>query len=257
MTDSRIRPGQGWFKAGGRRARLAALIAVGTAASLAGVATQAATERPFTRNFNIEDCTFHDEGRNQFFSLVPGTVARFDGEEDGLASHLRITVMFQTRNIVVPGLGLVPTRVIEEKEWLDQKLVERSLNYFAICEPTNDVYYFGEDVDIYEDGEVTHEGAWLAGQDGAKPGIVMPGTFLLGSRYMQEFAPDVAMDRAEHTGSGLTVETGLGTLTKCVEITETTPLEPSDRSAKIYCPDVGLVKDEDLTLTTLEEPGGG
>jgi hypothetical protein len=165
--------------------------------------------------------------------------------------------MFQTRNIVVPGLGVVPTRVVEEKEWLDQKLIERSLNYFAICEPTNDVYYFGEDVDIYEDGEVTHEGAWLAGQNGAKPGIAMPGTFLLGSRYMQEIAPDVAMDRAEHTRSGLTVETGLGTLTKCVEITETTPLEPSDRSAKIYCPDVGLVKDEDLTLTTLEEPGGG
>ena len=89
---------------------------------------------------------------------------------------------------------------------------------------------------------------------GARPGIVMPGTFLLGSRYMQEFAPDVAMDRAEHTRSGLTVETGLGTLDKCVEVTETTPLE-SGRSTKIYCPDVGLVQDDELTLTTLDEPG--
>ena len=45
-----------------------------------------------------------------------------------------------------------------------------------------------------------------AGIDGAKPGIVMPGSFLLGSRYYQEIAPDVAMDRAENIGVGLTVE---------------------------------------------------
>lgn len=55
------------------------------------------------------------------------------------------------------------------------------------------VFYFGEHVDIYhEDGTITHDGAWRAGQpdgDGlAKPGIIMPGRFLLGSRYFQEQA---------------------------------------------------------------------
>jgi len=46
------------------------------------------------------------------------------------------------------------------------------------------VYYFGEEVDIYlPNGQVVHDGAWEAGQAGALPGIIMPGTFLLGSRY--------------------------------------------------------------------------
>ena len=42
---------------------------------------------------------------------------------------------------------------------------------------------------IVEDGRiVSHEGAWRAGVDGAQPGLIMPGTFLLGSRYFQEIA---------------------------------------------------------------------
>jgi hypothetical protein len=51
---------------------------------------------------------------------------------------------------------------------------------------------------MYEDGEiVSHEGAWLAGQDGAKAGMFMPGDISVGMRYYQELAPGVAEDRAE------------------------------------------------------------
>jgi hypothetical protein len=42
---------------------------------------------------------------------------------------------------------------------LKRKKVEISRNYFAMCKPTSNAIYFGEDVDIYEDGEiVSHEG---------------------------------------------------------------------------------------------------
>ena len=50
------------------------------------------------------------------------------------------------------GLGTVVTRIIAETEWVDGELVEESENYFARCEETDAVYYFGEDVTIYEDG---------------------------------------------------------------------------------------------------------
>jgi hypothetical protein len=65
-------------------------------------------------------------------------------------------------------------------------LVEISRNFFATGRKTNDVAYFGEEVDIFnEDGSVTHEGQWRAGQPDenglAEPGLIMPGTFLLGS----------------------------------------------------------------------------
>jgi hypothetical protein len=81
----------------------------------------------------------------------------------------------------------------------------------------------------------------------------MPGTFLLGSRYAQEIAPGVAQDRAEHVAEGLEVETDAGTFRNCVEVTETTPLEPGAESTKVYCPRVGLVADNDLLLVEIGE----
>jgi hypothetical protein len=44
---------------------------------------------------------------------------------------------------------------------------------------------------------VSHEGAWLAGQNGAKAGMIMPGKVVVGLKYYQEIAPGVAEDRAE------------------------------------------------------------
>ena len=48
-------------------------------------------------------------------------------------------------------------------------------------------------VDIYENDKIVkHEGAWLAGVNGAKFGLLMPGTPLIGGRHYQEIAPAVA-----------------------------------------------------------------
>jgi hypothetical protein len=47
----------------------------------------------------------------------------------------------------------------------------------------------------------------------------------------------------------------------CVEVTETTPLEPGEESFKTYCPGVGLVRDDDLELMAVyanaESPAAG
>ncbi|MGH8729727.1 MAG: hypothetical protein ACREV9_16570, partial [Burkholderiales bacterium] len=109
---------------------------------------------------------------------------------------------------------------------------------------------FGEDVDIYEDGKVvSHDGAWLAGKSGARPGIIFPGgAFLIASRYFQEVAPGVALDRAENVAENLKIQVPAGVFQKCVKIRETTPLELGSESIKFYCPDVGLVADGDLKL---------
>jgi hypothetical protein len=113
-------------------------------------------------------------------------------------------------------------------------------------------YYFGEDVDIYENGKVvSHDGAWLAGRHGAMPGIVMPEDgFITGSRYYQEVAPDVALDRSEHKRTGFSVRVPAGKFDNCLEVEETTPLE-ADVGHKTYCRGVGLVKDDDLELTAI------
>lgn len=206
-------------------------------------------EGEFTDDFRLRDCRFKSEGANPYFILRPGYRLILEGKEDGVKERLIITVLDQTKNISLPGYGTVRTGVVEEQHFADGKLVEISKNFFAICDKTNDVYYFGETTDIFNpDGTVTHEGAWLAGVNGAKPGIVMPGTFLLGARYFQEQAPGVAMDRAEHVEMGLTVETEAGTFQDCVFIVETSPLEPGATSEKTYCPGIGLVSDAPVQL---------
>ena len=39
------------------------------------------------------------------------------------------------------------------------------------------------------------QGSWLHGVNNAQGGLIMPGIVLIGSRYNQETAPDVAIDR--------------------------------------------------------------
>jgi hypothetical protein len=150
----------------------------------------------------------------------------------------------------------IETRVVEERETEDGELVEVSRNYFAICNRTNSVIYFGEEVDIYEDGVIVgHEGEWLAGVDGARPGIIMPGTVLVGARYFQEVAPGVALDRAEIVSLTATVQTPAGRFTRCLRTRETTPLEPGEVEFKSYAPGIGLIQDEVLRLVRIIRPG--
>lgn len=208
-------------------------------------------EAEFTTEFFIDDCTFATTGRNPYWiPLVPGYELVFQGEEDGQVIDLTVTVLDET--MMVDG---VETRVVQEYETADDEIVEISRNYFAFCTETKSVFYFGEDVDIYENGEVvSHDGAWRAGVDGATAGVVMPGTVLLGSRYYQEIAPGVAEDRAEHISMDDTAETEAGTFENCLEVWETTPLVPGELSLKVYAPGIGLVIDNAVDLVDFTDP---
>ena len=151
-------------------------------------------------------------------------------------------------------IGGVETRVVEERETLGGAPVEVSRNYFAIHPRTLDVYYFGEDVDIYKNGKVSsHDGAWQHGAKGAKFGLAMPGTPRAGMQFYQELAPRVALDRAEIVSLTERVVTPAGTFDRCLKTRESTPLEPLVRESKIYAPDVGLVKDGSLDLVAIKK----
>jgi hypothetical protein len=210
-------------------------------------------EPEYTTDFRLEDCdSLVPTGGNAFWSLAPGTLRRYEGMEDGELIELEIKVLPDTRPVVFRVHGqwkVAITRVIREREWIDGDLVEVSRNYYARCHGTNDIYYFGEDVDFYEDGVIVgHEGSWLAGRQGAKPGLIMPGLFLLGSRYFQEVAPNIALDRARHAQMGLEIDTPAGTFQDCVKVVETSPLEPGAQSVKFYAPGVGLIVDGAVEL---------
>ncbi len=234
---------------GGLAVVLIACSAAGSGSILAGKA------REFTTQFGVQDCTFSTTGRNPYFILEPGHRLVLKGVEDQEEVEVWITVLPEKQGITLPGVGHIMTRVVEEREWVDGELDEVSRNFFAICDQTNNVLYFGEDVDNYEDGEVAnHDGGWRAGVNGAAPGLIMPGTFLLGSRYFQEIAPGVALDRAENVKMGLTVDVPAGHFTNAVKVVETSPLEPNSQSIKLYAPGVGLIVDETLKLVEVFDP---
>lgn len=213
----------------------------------------------FTTDFDIERCTFAPDGRqNPYFSLHPGDQITLEGEDDGEEIEVEITVTNDTRTITFrtpEGRTMtIQARVVVEREHVDGELVEVSRNWYSRCRQTNDVFYFGEEVDIYEDGQVvSHDGAWEAGKDGAQPGIIIPARFLLGSRYYQEVAPEgEALDRAHHVAMNLSFRGAGKTFRDCVKVVETSPLEPGHESIKVYCPGVGLVKDNEAVLTDFE-----
>lgn len=204
----------------------------------------------FTDTFGIERCTFASRGRNPYFILVPGHRLDFEGQDKGAVVHLTITVLEDT--LAVDG---VQTRVVEERETEDGQLVEVSRNYFAVCTETDTVFYFGEDVDNYENGVVdNHDGSWRAGVDGARAGVIMPGLNLVGARYFQEIAPDVALDRAETVSVTETLSTPAGSFENVLKTKETTPLEKGVKEFKFYAPGVGLIRDADLDLVSVVTP---
>jgi len=192
-------------------------------------------------DFGISERTLVPTGRNQFFILEPGFQLVFEGEDE----KLMITVLEETKKV-----NDIMTRVIEEKEWKNGKLIEVSRNFFALCEKTKDVFYFGEEVDMYKAGKIiSHDGAWLAGRNGARAGLIMPGNPKVGMKYYQEIAPSVAMDRAEIFSLDGTLETPAGSFSKCLKTEESTALDPKEKEIKIYAPGIGLIQDADLFLT--------
>jgi hypothetical protein len=196
----------------------------------------------WTETLLCPDEDFTNTGCNAYFILEPGYQLFLAGKEDGKKTELVITVLDETQEI-----NGVATRVVGERETADGKLVEVSRNFFVIGVSTRNLYYFGADVDVYKGDQVVHEGAWRAGKDGAKHGMLIPGAIKTGDRCYQEKAPGVALDRAENVSVKETVKTSAGTFKNCLKTRETMPLE-SGTAYQHYAPDVGLIEDSELKL---------
>jgi hypothetical protein len=229
-----------------RSAHALAIIATVAAAGLSGC-DSAILGGSFQREFALASCTLVPTGRSQYFILEPG----FQLVLEGNGTKLEITVLNETKT--VDG---VTTRVVEEREWKNGALYEVSKNYFAMCEQTKDVFYFGEDVDYYKDGKVVkHDGTWLAGVNGNRAGLIMPGTPKPGMKYYQEIAPGVAMDRAEIVSVDETCKTPAGVFSGCLKVKESSSVNfwsAFVAEYKMHAPGIGLVQDESLVLTKYE-----
>jgi len=187
---------------------------------------------------------------NPYFPIVVDYQWTLEGEEDGVPVKLLMTVLDESRE--VDG---IMTRVVEEREWEDDELVEVSWNYFAEA-GDGTVCYFGEDVDDIEDDVVfDHEGRWCAEDDPDvnQAGIIMPADPRPGMTFQNEFAPEAgALDQAKIVGSG-PVTVPYGRFTETIRFREFNP-EDREKGYKIFAQDLasgfgGIIVDEVLELT--------
>jgi hypothetical protein len=198
--------------------------------------------------FTVDTKNLGTVGSNPYFILEPGYKLHFAGG----ATRMTMTVLPETK--MVDG---VETRVVEDREEEKGVPTEITRDYYAIDRTTGDVYYFGEDVDVYKSGRiVSHEGAWLSGVDGAKFGLMIPGKPVVGDRFFQERASKQrAMDRSEVVSTSEKIATPAGVYEKCLHMKDSSALEKGT-THKWYAPGVGLVKDGKLLLVKIEKAGG-
>ena len=209
-----------------------------------GIATPETVEtsQEWQDEFNLSARKLGPTGENDYFILTPGFQMTLESQTEILV----ISVLEETREI-----NGITTRIVEEREQKNGELAEISRNYYAIDSETGDVFYFGEEVDFYSQGEISgHSGAWIAYEDENKPGLIMPGKLEVGMKYYQEKAPGVATDRARVVSVTETFATTVGDFARCLLTQESSQLSPTTIEYKTYCPGIGLVQDQSLLLTS-------
>jgi uncharacterized membrane protein YkoI len=185
-----------------------------------------------------------------YYPIMPGHKHVHERPDHPDGKYRKETVVLdETEDFDLPGIGKFKTAVVQEEEYLDGVLTQRARNWFAVDKTTNSVYVFGEvSWEINEEGKPIFAGTWRAGDpdgDGtvAEPGLLMPGTFTVGSRYLFDGSRSMAYGGAENMEAGIEITVPAGTFKNCVRVREQGLLNLSDITDKIWCPVVGVVLD--------------
>lgn len=141
-------------------------------------------------------------GGNQYYPLVPGSVATFvnDADDEELETII-VRVTDETREIQGVPTIVVRDTVFEGLPDVDGQptgdRIEDTDDYYALDNDCN-VWYFGEVSQSFEDGYLDNlDGSFIAGVDGAQAGKIMLASPMVGDVYRQEFALGDAEDGAE------------------------------------------------------------
>ncbi len=178
---------------------------------------------------------------NAYFpvSSIAQTVAF--GTDGDSSVREEVTLLPGTKDITWAG-GATPARVTQFAGYSNGELVEVAYDYFAQAD-NGDVYYMGEDVANYNQGQVTnHSGSWLAGQDDALPGLIMPAKPLVGMVFHPENAPGIAYETDEVVTLNAKAMTPAGLIANGLFIKET--MMEGELEHKVWAQGYGIVEDQ-------------
>ena len=206
-------------------------------------------EDRYDPQLDLED--FNSPLPNPYFPLDPGTFWYYESETDEGTETDSVAVTNDTIKIEYPEDSgqFFTCIVVSDKVKLGGELIEDTDDYYAVDNDGN-VWYFGETARNYENGRLANlEGSWIAGVDGAKPGILMQADPDPENEdqnpYRQEFALGDAEDLAEVVSRHeAVVDVPFGSWDEGDDVVETrdfSPLEPDVEEFKYYVPNIGLV----------------
>jgi hypothetical protein len=150
--------------------------------------------------------------------------------------------------------------VVQFVAYTDGKLEEVAYDYYAQADDGS-VYYLGEDVSNYTNGQIDHEGSWRAGKDGAPPALIMPAHPQVGQKFNPENLPGVVYETDEVLSLSDKVITPGGEINDGIRVKET--LMDGTIEHKVYAANYGIVLDQGggeelklvLLVRTAEKPG--
>jgi uncharacterized membrane protein YkoI len=262
IFERQIKPASGQFRrpGGWRAALMAATVLTAAGFALAGGAVAGEIKDPprfksgkdysSLKDWNLKAENIVPHGVNPlYYPIVPGHKHVHERPDHPDGKYRKETVVLDsTEDFDIPGFGKFKTAVVQEEEYLDGVLTQRALNWFALDKSTNSAYAFGEvSWEINEEGKPVFAGTWRAGEldgDGvAEPGLLMPGTFTVGGRYIFDGSQSTAYGGSENMEAGIEITVPAGTFKNCVRVREQGLLHTDDITDKVWCPVVGVVSD--------------
>jgi hypothetical protein len=220
-----------------KRTALLALLAVALAA---GCGSSKNTSDTVTSSAPAKHAGFTANVTNPWFPLRPGSVYRYRGVKDGEPSREVMTVTHRTKTI--DGAKSV---VVSDLLYIRGKLEERTEDYYT-QDAEGNVWYFGEKTaELDEHGNVKNtSGSWMAGVQGAKPGIFMFARPRVGQSARQEYLKGEAEDQFQVVAKAVAATVPFKTFRGAMLTKEWTPLEPGVVDHKYYARGIGTVLEQ-------------
>lgn len=217
-------------------------------------------EGPYDPDFDPEE--FDDDfanltNPNIYLPIAIGNSWEYEGGDE----TIRVEVLDKTK--LIDGVTCI---VVNDVVAEDDEVIEDTLDWFAQAKD-GAVHYCGElarDFEYFEGDDpmeaelVEIEGSFKSGRDGAKSGVLMMASPVVGETYRQEWA----LGDAEDVGEVLSIDYGYGNDEEfdelvpqelvellcdddCVVTRDFTPLEPDVEEYKFYAPGIGMFLEVD------------
>lgn len=201
---------------------------------------------PDSARVDLERPTFSDPTTitNPLFPVSDLHSVLMLGHVDGLGFRTEVTLLPWTQIIEWDGQQ-VEALASQYVAYLDGRIEEIAIDYYAQADD-GAVWYLGEDVTDYVDGEVVStDGTWRVGRAGAPAAMIMPGNPQVGDVFRPENIPGFVFEEVEVIRVDATFDGPHGPVSGAIVVSELH--QDGTYSDKLFAPGYGEFRTGHLT----------